>query len=50
VRVDEAEVFFEQDEEGGYRAELPPTVTEQAGKLDRELLQAIAQQIESILS
>lgn len=51
VRVNEVEVLFERDEEGGYRAMLPPTVTEQeAAKLDRELLQAIAQQIEAILS
>jgi hypothetical protein len=51
VRVDETEVLFERDEEGYYRALLPPTASEQeAARLDRELLQAIAQQIEAILS
>lgn len=39
-------IFFERDEEGSYRAVLPPEVTEQeAGKIDKGLLQAIAEKI-----
>ena len=51
VLIDQAEVFFEPDEEGHYRAVKMPW-QEQRGleKIDQGLLSAIQQKIESILS
>ena len=54
--VDGAEVLFERDEEGSYRALVPPSdnlenVPRNAGKPpDSGLLQAIAEAIERILA
>jgi len=47
VKVGETIVIFERDEEGNYRARIPP---EEKGKVpDKELLQAIGEAIEGIL-
>ena len=43
------QLFFEQDDSGDYRALADPANLEVVKKLDVELLQAIAQSIESIL-
>ncbi|HEX2535807.1 MAG TPA: hypothetical protein VHK69_18825 [Chitinophagaceae bacterium] len=51
VQVGDTEVWFERDEEGAYRALLPPdTPEQQSGRLDRAFLSAIAEQIRIILS
>lgn len=51
VQVDDVELWYERDEEGAYRAILPPTVTDkQAASLDKELVQIIANKIEQILT
>jgi hypothetical protein len=48
VSIEGADVFFERDEEGHYRAVIPP---EHHGKIpSTALLQHIAQAIEEILS
>ena len=47
VKVGETMVIFERDEEGNYRAVIPP---EERGKApERELLQVIGEAIEGIL-
>lgn len=51
VIVNGREVFFEPDEEGAYRAVLPPTDDEKNNKAtDIELLQDIAATIQSDLA
>jgi len=51
VLIDQAEVFFEPDEEGHYRAvKMPWQDQRDLEKIDRGLLSAIQQKIESILS
>lgn len=51
VLVDEVEIFFERDEEGGFRAIVPDGVDEKSKRrLDPSLLQSIAQTILSGLS
>ncbi len=51
VQMEETEVWFERDEEGAYRALLPPDTPEKtASRLDRDLLAAIAEQIRVILA
>ena len=47
VDVYGTEVFFEVDEERNYRAYIDPTNTEAIDKVDKELLQQIAEAIES---
>lgn len=50
VTLPQLEIWFERDEEGAYRAVVPPgTPVTEAEKLDVALLQAIALQIETIL-
>lgn len=49
VEVHGQEVFFEPDEEGGYRALVDPSQLEGSHKIDVALLQAIAGAIEDIL-
>ncbi len=47
VKVEETMVIFERDEEGNYRARIPP---EEKGRVpDKELLQAVGEAIEGIL-
>ena len=47
VKVGETIVIFEQDEEGNYRARIPP---EEKGKVpDKELVQVIGEAIAEIL-
>jgi len=48
--VNDTEVFFERDDEGNFRALVPNAETKQLQSLDAGLLQAIAQQLEAILS
>jgi hypothetical protein len=48
--VNDTEVFFERDDEGNFRALAPNADAKQLQSLDAELLQAIAQQLEAILS
>ena len=51
VLINETEFFFEPDEEGHYRAvRMPWQQARDLEKIDRELLSAVAQQIETILS
>jgi hypothetical protein len=48
--VNGTEVFFERDDAGEFRALAPNADAKQLQSLDPELLQAIAQQLEIILS
>ncbi len=48
--VNDTEVFFERDDAGEFRALVPNADTKQSHALDAGLLQAIAQQLEAILS
>lgn len=48
--VNDTEVFFERDDAGEFRALAPNADAKQLQSLDPDLLQAIAQQIEAILS
>jgi uncharacterized protein YecE (DUF72 family) len=51
VIIDQTEAFFEPDEEGHYRVvKMPGQDEQQLLKLDRELLQAIQEEIETILA
>jgi hypothetical protein len=51
VIIDAKEVFFEPDEEGSYRAVIMPGQDEKEfGKIDRKLLRAVQEKIESILA
>ena len=51
VVIGQHEVFFEPDEEGHYRAiKMPWQDQQDLKKIDRSLLSAIQQKIESILS
>ena len=51
VMVEGLEIFFEPDEEGYYRAVLPPGIDEKTRRgIDTELLQSIATTIKSELS
>jgi hypothetical protein len=51
VIIDNKEVFFERDEEGYYRAVLMPGQDEkECGKIDRNLLRAVQDKIESIVT
>ncbi|MFT3823811.1 MAG: hypothetical protein QM731_07815 [Chitinophagaceae bacterium] len=51
VLVGETEVYFEQDEEGSYRAvKMPEQDEKELAKLDKQLLAAIGQKIEEILA
>ncbi|MFL9483183.1 hypothetical protein ACI6Q2_10440 [Chitinophagaceae bacterium LWZ2-11] len=51
VSIENFDVFFERDEEGSYRAMIPPEYAKQAMKfIEYDLLQAIALAIESILA
>ena len=48
VNVYGTEVFFEVDEERNYRAYIDPTNTEAIDKVDKKLLQQIAEAIEYV--
>jgi hypothetical protein len=48
--VNSTEVFFERDDAGEFRALAPNADAKQLQSLDPGLLQAIAQQLEAILS
>ncbi len=48
VSVEGIEVIFERDEEGQYRAVIPPE--KETKKIDTLLLQSIAKEIENILA
>ena len=48
--INETEVFFERDDAGEFRALAPDADAKQLQSLDARLLQAIAQQLEVILS
>ena len=50
VSLPENDVWFERDEEGVYRALLPPEVLEKRDRMDVQLLQAIGAKIEAILA
>lgn len=51
VWVEGITIYYEQDEEGAYRAMLPPETDYNATALpDKDLLTAIAQKIEAILA
>jgi hypothetical protein len=51
VIIDNKEVSLERDEEGSYRALLRPRQDEiEFGKIDRNLLRAIQEKIESIVT
>ena len=50
TRINDTEVFFERDDAGEFRALAPDADTKQLHALDPGLLQAIAQQLEAILS
>ena len=51
VMIGQVEVFFEPDEEGSYRAvKMPGQDSRDLEKIDRGLLSAIQQKIESILA
>jgi len=51
VMIGQVEVFFEPDEEGQYRAvKMPGQDQRELEKIDRSLLSAIQQKIESILA
>jgi hypothetical protein len=51
VIIDNKDVFFERDEEGSYRAVIMPGQDEkELSKIDRNLLKAIQEKIESILA
>ncbi len=51
VMVDEIEIMFERDEEGGFRAIVPEGVDEKNKRtIDPSLLQAIAQTIQEGLA
>ena len=49
VTIDKQEFFFEQDDNGKYRAIASTTNQGEVKHLDTELLKAIAESIESIL-
>ncbi len=49
VDVDDTEVLFEVDEERNYRAYIDPINNQAIDKADKDLLQAIAKAIESII-
>jgi len=48
--VNDTEVFFERDDAGDFRALAPNADAKQLHSLDAGLLQAIAQQLDAILS
>ena len=48
VNIGGSEVFFERDEEGQYRAFIPPE--KENSKIDPALLQSIAKSIQDILA
>lgn len=48
--INDTEVFFERDDAGEFRALAPDADAAQLHRLDAGLLQAIAQQLEIILS
>ena len=50
VLINDVEVFFERDDAGEFRALAPDANEKQLHSLDAGLLQAIAQQLEAILS
>lgn len=50
VSLPQSDVWFERDEEGAFRAILPPDAPPESSKLDVALLQAIAAKIEAILA
>lgn len=50
VSLPENDVWFERDEEGAFRAMLPPDVLEKRMHIDVQLIQAIAAKIEAILA
>ena len=50
IMVNGTEVFFERDDAGEFRALAPNADAKQLQSLDQGLLQAIAQQLEVILS
>jgi hypothetical protein len=51
VMIDEIEIFFERDEEGGIRALVPEGVDEKhTRRIDASLLQSIADTIQAGLS
>ena len=50
IMVNDTEVFFERDDAGEFRALVPNADAKQSHALDAGLLQAIAQQLEVILS
>jgi len=49
VDVNGVEVFFEQDDEGSYRATVDPDKLEEGNKINTRLLEAIAASLEEIL-
>jgi len=48
--INDTEVFFERDDEGNFRALAPNADAKQLHSLDTGLLQAIAHQLEVLLS
>lgn len=50
VSLPESEVWFERDEEGAFRALLPPEDIQKGLPVDVQLIQAIAAKIEAILA
>lgn len=48
--INDTEVFFERDDAGEFRALVSGATEKQSQSLDAGLLQAIAQQLEEILS
>ena len=49
MNVNGTEVFFEVDEERNYRAYIDPTNRQAIDKADKDLLQAITEELESII-
>ena len=50
ILINDTEVFFERDDEGNFRALAPNAEAKQLQSLDAGLMQAIAHQLEEILS
>ncbi len=50
VEIEDTKVNFERDDEGNFRAIIPPSDSENGAKTNAQLLQAIANTLEDILS
>ena len=50
VVIDGVDIYFEPDEERQYRAIIPPEQADRARKIDRDLLQAVADTLHEVLS